>query len=877
MKICIFALVGLSFLLQLSGCSTPKSRRSNYNKKFSKWSRAKKFTNVKIKDGLYTGYMKKKSLLTATGDMSDTYWPSGKGTFTNKHGVNFEGTWNGIENAKDVMIFLYGSSVYFRFKVSQIKELIPQGDVEFSKVSQWKPFKNKRDYQSYFNSKEVTLSQNILNFTSLRYSKKNDHNFGNNTIYSGFLDKQGKKQGTAKFIMPGGDVYVGTFHNDLFHGIDNEIYRKDGSYEKCSHIGSFKEGLCKKTLKNKKRYVGLYKRGREDGWRKYGSYHMFKRALGKNRRIQGRSHMEGILERIENGKVVETYDLSDPQKYTTCEVSNLYDSSWIVQVPGKSCSGAKVGFTGALNIRLNNLKISKKKPYKIMNADLETLFGFNYYIGNYRKSEGHITFRDYHNRKVLYQGDFHEGKPSGVGFCLFNEILEPCNQSMGIRNDEIHQAREYDKLLAAEAAKVAKAKQDCVNLNNGYNRNMNFFGNAGFCDNKISPMQNALNIVINKADCKGCGQREFKNAAGNMWSCIKKLKSDLQYANAGTGRMVRLGCISQNESNLMTKDLNSAIRSARKQAPIFKSIENDYRASYKKIIWPKLDRIETQRNAVWMGAINKFKRASQNIMAQKQRMHNQRMGYIRDRQRIDRQAKERQRKISLRSRALKVPTTLYRYNPKTKKKVKVIKRDVYAESKKLCKKRARKWLGDRCDSKISVITFPGRACYDPTGKICKTGETIYYDKNSGKYNPKYTRSDSNVKATQNKAITNSGNSDGDTSSATTAAIRKTVIPKLEALAYCWPNKRKTGWYCHGSTQLLLMPSKTIESAMASSGCRDGSKKTPFQDGVLFYCGFGQETYHDDVVSIYNVDAGFLSARRKYDCNGSLVLNCKTEI
>lgn len=45
-------------------------------------------------------------------------------------------------------------------------------------------------------------------------------------------------------------------------------------------------------------------------------------------------------------------------------------------------------------------------------------------------------------------------------------------------------------------------------------------------------------------------------------------------------------------------------------------------------------------------------------------------------------------------------------------------------AEKKCRDEGRRWLGDRCDSKTNITRFPGRACYDKTGKHCKTGETL---------------------------------------------------------------------------------------------------------------------------------------------------------
>ncbi len=68
-------------------------------------------------------------------------------------------------------------------------------------------------------------------------------------------------------------------------------------------------------------------------------------------------------------------------------------------------------------------------------------------------------------------------------------------------------------------------------------------------------------------------------------------------------------------------------------------------------------------------------------------------------------------------------------------------------TKENCLKTGRRWMGDRCDSKINRVSFPGRACSDVSGENCNTGETIYYNNQTGQYDQGDSKSANKAGAT----------------------------------------------------------------------------------------------------------------------------------
>ena len=166
--------------------------------------------------------------------------------------------------------------------------------------------------------------------------------------------------------------------------------------------------------------------------------------------------------------------------------------------------------------------------------------------------------------------------------------------------------------------------------------------------------------------------------------------------------------------------------------------------------------------------------------------------------------------------------------------------DVYAKDRANCLKQGRKWMGDRCNSKINQIDFHGRACSDPTGKTCKTGETVRYDSKTGQY--------------INKGAINAKGSGKPNSGA------------KKALAYCFRLNGAKKYTCDGPVKIttLSVESANMDQTRKNVGCPNYNKLKSWEHtdangiyyGALYTCTNDLKSGQRDIRGKYGISNQF---------------------
>ncbi len=107
----------------------------------------------------------------------------------------------------------------------------------------------------------------------------------------------------------------------------------------------------------------------------------------------------------------------------------------------------------------------------------------------------------------------------------------------------------------------------------------------------------------------------------------------------------------------------------------------------------------------------------------------------------------------------------------------------------------------------------------------------------------------------------------------------------EAVVFCWANQsnqppaqpQDERWICHGPTQLIQV-NETLAKAIAQAGCENAlqqGRRWPFDKGTLYGCGFGRETYDENVAARYGVPSGILNQLQTYRCSIPYSQRCST--
>jgi hypothetical protein len=864
------------------------------------------YSSGKIKVGIWANHKLKQETLhpnstmlinggSYTGGVANGK-PSGKGVYTRQLRESiavkvYSDHWTGEGAATEVKIEIpsWGLNSYY-FKAQVLRNFIASGTIKVSeglRIQIDKPF-SEMPYDGVDTFPNASFSGDIRYVGELRGYAKKSTRIKEKSGYTGVLDQRGRKQGPGKLVTVEKRVYSGGFKDDLFHGDKTYQYYDGVSSEVANYFNGFKIGYGRIFYPDGTVFKTIYDKGRAvDGTVTSKGHYI---TTGNS---STHDHDEGKVQYLKNNQVVTEYDLSSPSKFTFCNVSNILDWDKRIMVLGKSCSKATVGFTKYLAQIFKNLKlVGSNGSYLIQNADLEEVIKVGVLtVGTFRQGIADLTLFDYKTDQVSYRGGFKNNKKHGEALCAYANRLEPCRYNVGTRIDETHLARVAQKKREEESARLARQAQNCSNSFNKLDSEMTSIGNLGSasCQVHINSMLDALDIVVRRADCGACGQRAFKNASRSAYSCVKENREQLTRAN-NRGRytmsaLSKNACLDNSARSQMRRGIDNLQRDVANQLSSIDSSRNNLKSEYQRIIWPKLERISVNNNAVWIGAINAFKGAANDILAQRQQNHNVQLGLIRQQQQLQKSLKIQRSNVQAKQNYAiqKQKTTSI-----TSTKAFV---DPQAAAKKSCLASGRTWNGEYCNV-ISTIKFPGRACYDPSGKTCKTGETVYYNKNTGNYKAAFQRSDASIQAKYNGGSNQGGSnqsgtkqSGSDTSTGSSGAGASTGSDtqaqepdkgavKAEALSYCWQNKKKTSWYCHGTLLRTLSDGESLETAKGISGCKMSERKKAFKDGYVFYCGYGMESYHDDIAAIYDVSGALLGARNNYQCKRFSQKTCR---
>jgi hypothetical protein len=816
--------------------------------------------------------------------------PSGKGIYTRQLGKwtaikVYSDNWTEDGAATGVRIEIPRSRGIYYFNAPILKNFIASGTIKVSegtRNSSDKPY-SEVPYEGIDTFPNASFSQDIRYIGSHNASYKRSFRIKEKQGYTGVLDQWGKKQGPGKLVTGEKRVYLGSFKDDLFHGDNTSQYYDGVVFENANYFNGFKIGYGKIYYSDGTQFKTIYDKGRAvDGTI------ISKDIYTKKDNTSTFDHAEGKVQYLKNNQVVTEYDLSDPSKFTFCNVSNI-DWPERIMVLGKSCAKATVGFTPILSRIFKNLKlVGSSGDYLIHNADLEEVVNVGgSTVGTFRKGSADLTLFDYKTGRVSYRGGFSNHERHGNAFCAYANGLEPCRYQVGKRIDETHLARVAQKKREDEAGRLAKQVQYCQNNFNYLETEMNRMGNLGSasCQVHINDALDGLDTVVRRADCGACGQRDFKQANGSAYSCVKENRRQLNRvsssANDAISGLGNNNCLDQAAQSQMHRGVDNLQREVSSQLNSIEASSDNLDREYQRIIWPKLDRIAINNNAVWTGAIDAFKSAARDVMAQKRQNHNVQLGLVRQQQQLQQTLKIQRSNVQANQNF-----AVQKQNTTSTARTKAFV-DPRAAAKKSCRGAGRTWNGKYCNV-ISTITFPGRACYDPSGKSCKTGETVYYDKNTGNYDAAFQRSDATVQAKFNTGSNQGGSNTGADISGTSTSTgsssqaqdsgSQTKQPelgpvKVEVTSYCWQEKGKSSWICHGTTQRTTGGEK-LESAKSASGCSLGTRKKPLNGGLLFYCGYGMETYHDDIASIYSAPGALLGARNNYQCKRYSLKTCR---
>lgn len=113
-----------------------------------------------------------------------------------------------------------------------------------------------------------------------------------------------------------------------------------------------------------------------------------------------------------------------------------------------------------------------------------------------------------------------------------------------------------------------------------------------------------------------------------------------------------------------------------------------------------------------------------------------------------------------------------------------------------------------------------------------------------------------------------------TSPASQAATQKMATYR-EAVVYCWANQSNhpparpddERWICHGPVQ-KIQAAETLAKALEYAGCsgvQQTSRRWPLGQGTVYGCGFGRESFHEDIAARYSMSGGIVSQLQTYRC------------
>ncbi len=115
--------------------------------------------------------------------------------------------------------------------------------------------------------------------------------------------------------------------------------------------------------------------------------------------------------------------------------------------------------------------------------------------------------------------------------------------------------------------------------------------------------------------------------------------------------------------------------------------------------------------------------------------------------------------------------------------------------------------------------------------------------------------------------------------------RQPVAPEManysEAMALCVEFK-SGGWKCHGPIQKMWAKEDSEDRGLSDVGCTGYRRKVayippdgdPKTQGFVYFCGYGLETYQDDVVKLRSLPQSLLAGRETYTCPKNQLKRCQ---
>lgn len=458
-------------------------------------------------------------------------------------------------------------------------------------------------------------------------------------------------------------------------------------------------------------------------------------------------------------------------------------------------------------------------------------------------------------QRLIYQGPFIDGLAEGEGLCGYNKTFEPCAYSKGNRVDPLHYARE---LSMAEARRVQACELAWLQLP-GAGSNFMRSVDPKRCDGEweelkkltesairqgvkfFHPSHTALDVSIHSVE--SC----YDNYFVKVGSSAKASLDDLEQ------RMRKNECYDEGAVAVERRALNENIRELNKIAQNgisalgpARQMERQGRAAARTALANEqrqlaADIVSSVRNS-WNSTYSflaSVQQSTQQIMANNARTSSY----------GTQTAKAKEVLADTKSRATKDPVFKQKKEDLTKliqeRCAKVGARPVLINGE---------WHCNPENKTVYIPWNPARLCYDPTGKVCNTGEV------HGKKANDSNESGSSGSGVNEDNISNSGK---DNSTSESKSKSNEMETRPEAMSYVW--KTNNGrWLCQSPSSKLYVSVATSEEAEKLCVCSGFRSRQPANDGYAYFCNRPLESFDSNVYEIYTLYS-MAGVRKSYNC------------
>ena len=285
----------------------------------------------------------------------------------------------------------------------------------------------------------LKLQENYGNFIgpiidALKNDLKIEKIISDNYIYEGKLDENKIKEGYGKLTYKYGEIYIGQFKNDKFHGKGVLYYKKN----KTKYEGDFFEGKYdgkgKLIYENEEYYIGQFKKGKKNGLgEEYYNNNKLKYKGGfKNNQYNGEGKYilpNGgyYIGNWANGKKFLKGKIYDNLNNIAYDGNFLDDQmingkiffengdNYIGQIKNFDMNGNGIYYYANGKIKYDGFFIDNKIEGEGIFYDKEG----DYYIGNFKNGKKHGKGIIYNKDNVIeYEGSFENDKYEGNGKAL---------------------------------------------------------------------------------------------------------------------------------------------------------------------------------------------------------------------------------------------------------------------------------------------------------------------------------------------------------------------------------------------------------------------------------------------------------------------------